>query len=62
MKIWMKTRLASRLRTGKRIRRRTKKICRYLTRTSTGRMKMEKSIGPRRPRSKFPRTLALSRE
>ena len=60
-KMWMRTRSASRLRTGRRRRRRMTTIYGYKTRTSMGQMTTKKRIGPRIPRRKLPRTLALSR-
>ena len=60
--MWMRTRLASRLTTGRRRRRRITAIWRYWMRTLMGRMTMKKKTGPRRTRRKCPITLALSRE
>ena len=60
--MWTRKRLVSRLRTGRRKRRRITTIWRYRTKMSTGRMMMKKRKCARRPRRKFPRTLDLSRE
>ena len=47
---------------GRRRRRRMKKIWRYHKRMLTGLMTTKKRTGPKIPRRKCPRTLALSRE